>query len=180
MASNGIFRNINILKELTVASSDQILELYQPGWLNSLDVVNSAKYSGFLTSLRLTIDISSINELETIPSDELAAESTINANARETFRSNQKKCLSFYMKTFDTPLIKIVDLFLFNQRPFYYIDVIPYFTSSSTLDIAPDTQICVQVREVGNGILQNDDRILIFGTGIEESPIYDQSALTVE
>jgi hypothetical protein len=176
----GIFRNINIIKELNAASSDQILELYQPGWLNSLDVVNNAKYSGFLTSLRLTIDISSINELETIPSDVLASDATISANSKETFQSNQKKCVSFYMRSFDTPLIKVVDIYLFNQRPFYYVDVLPYFTSSTTLDIAPDTQICVQVREVGNGLLQNDDRVLILGTGIEESPTYDQSALRVE
>lgn len=180
MATPGIFRNVNIIKELNEASSNQIIELYQPGWLNSLDIVANAKYSGFITSLRLTIDINSINELETISSDVLASDETITANSKATFQGNQKKCLSFYMRTNDTPLIKIVDIYLFNQRPYYYVDVLKYFTSSSTLDVAPDTQICAQIKEVGNGLLQNSDRVLLLGTVIEESPIYDQSVLRVE
>lgn len=180
MATPGIFRNVNIIKELNAASSNQMIELYQPGWLNSLDIVANARYSGFITSLRLTIDVSSINELEPIASDILADDETITANGKATFQGNQKKCLSFYMRTNDIPLIKVVDIYLFNQRPYYYVDVLKYFTSSSTLDIAPDTQICVQVRDVGNGLLQNNDRVFLLGTVIEESPIYDQSVLNVE
>ncbi len=180
MANPGIFRNVNIIKELNASSGTDIIELYQPGWLNSLDVVNNAKYSGFITSLRLTIDITSINELEVIASDILADDETIAANTKATFQGNQKKCVTFYMRTSDTPLIKIVDVYLFNQRPYYYMDLLKYFTSSTTLDIAPDTQLCVQVRDVDNGLLLNDDRVLILGTVIEESPVYDQSVLTVE
>jgi hypothetical protein len=180
MATPGIFRNVNIIRELNSSNGSEIIELYQPGRLNALDVVNNARYSGFITSLRLTIDINSINELETISSDVLASDETIARNTKATFQGNQKKCLSFYMKTSDTPLIKIVDVYLFNQRPYYYIDLLKYFTSSATFDIAPDTQLCVQVNSQGNGLLQNDDRVLILGTCIEESPIYDQSILTIE
>lgn len=180
MANNGIFRNANIIKELNSGSSNEIIELYQPGTLNALDVVNNARYSGFVTSLRLTVDITSINELETISSDILANDETIAANTKATFNGNQKKCLSFYMRTSDTPLIKIVDVYLFNQRPYYYVDLLRFFTSSSTLDIAPDTQLCVQVSPLGNGLLENDDRVLILGTCIEESPVYDQNILTLE
>jgi hypothetical protein len=180
MATPGIFRNINIIKELNNTSGTEIIELYQPGRLNTLDIVNNARYSGFITSLRLTIDITSINELEVISSDILASDETIAANNKDTFNGNQKKCLSFYMRNSDTPLIKIVDVYLFNQRPYYYVDLLKYFTSSATLDIAPDTQLCVQVKDANNGLLQNNDRILILGTVIEESPVYDQSVLTVE
>ncbi|AUB36884.1 hypothetical protein COO91_02813 [Nostoc flagelliforme CCNUN1] len=118
--------------------------------------------------------------MEAISSDILASDETITANSKATFQGNQKKCLSFYMRTNDTPLIKIVDIYLFNQRPYYYVDVLKYFTSSSTLDVASDTQICAQIKEVGNGLLQNNDRILLLGTVIEESPVYDQSVLRVE
>ncbi|MCL6750062.1 hypothetical protein KBT16_03350, partial [Nostoc sp. CCCryo 231-06] len=115
-----------------------------------------------------------------ISSDILASDETVAANTKATFQGNQKKVLTFYMKTSNTPLIKIVDIYLFNQRPYYYIDLLKYFTSSATFDIAPDTQLCVQVKETGNGLLQNDDRILLLGTVIEESPVYDQSILVVE
>ncbi|MCL6755400.1 hypothetical protein KBT16_32235, partial [Nostoc sp. CCCryo 231-06] len=82
MANPGIFRNVNILHELNAGSGTEIIELYQPGWLNSLDVVSNAKYSGFMTSLRLTVDISSINELEAISSDILASDETVAANTK--------------------------------------------------------------------------------------------------
>lgn len=180
MAYPGIFRNINILKEINSSNGTDLIELYRPGLLNSLDVVSNLKYSGFLTSLRLTIDITSISELLTIPSDILASDERIAMNSRATFEGNQKKCLTFYMATSDTPLIKIVDVYLFNQRPYYYVDVLKYFTSATTFDIAPDAQLCAKITEAGNGILQNEDRILLLGTGIEESPVYDQSFLVAE
>ncbi|MDZ7970507.1 MAG: hypothetical protein RM368_37215 [Nostoc sp. DedSLP03] len=180
MANNGIFRNVNIIKELNAASGSSMIQLYQPGILNSLDIVNNARYSGFITSLRLTIDITSITELQSISNDILASDATIASNNKATFDGNQKKALSFYLQNLDTPLLKIMDVYLFNQRPYYYIDVLKYFTSSSTFDVAPDTQMFVQMTEVGNGLLLNNDRIIILGSAIEESPIYDQSFLSVE
>ncbi|MHC5737465.1 hypothetical protein [Nostoc sp.] len=180
MANPGIFRNVNIIKELNASTSTEMIELYQPGRLNSLDVVNNAKYSGFITSLRLTVDITSIDELEIVENDPLADDATIAANAKTTFNNNAKKCLSFFIGNSNTPLTKVVDIFIFNQRPFYYVSLLPYFTSASTLDVAPDSIIAIQQRDVNYGLLQDDDRILILGTVIEESPVYDQSVLTVE
>ena len=180
MASSGIFRNVNIIKELNAATGTQMIQIYQPGTLNALDVVNNARYSGFITSLRLTVDITSIDELEIVENDILADDATIAENAKSTFNNNAKKCLSFFIGNSDTPPIKVVDVFIFNQRPFYYVSLLPYFTSASTFDIAPDSIIAVQQHEVGYGLLQDDDRILILGTVIEESPVYDQSVLTVE
>lgn len=180
MGNTGIFRNVNIIKELNAATGTQMIELYQPGTLNALDVVNNARYSGFITSLRLTVDITSIDELEIVENDIMADDATIAENAKSTFNNNPKKCLSFFIGNSDTPPIKVVDVFIFNQRPFYYIDLLNYFTSASTFDIAPDSTIAVQQRDVGYGLLQDDDRILILGTVIEESPVYDQSILTVE
>lgn len=180
MGNPGIFRNVNILKELNASTGTEIIELYQPGRLNSLDVVANAKYSGFITSLRLTVDITSIDELEIVENDTLADDATIAANAKTTFNNNPKKCLSFFLTNSDTPPVKVVDVFIFNQRPFYYISLLPYFTSASTFDVAPDSIIAIQQRDVGYGLLQYDDRILILGTVIEESPVYDQSVLTVE
>lgn len=180
MANSGIFRNVNIIRELNAATGTQMIELYQPGTLNALDVVNNARYSGFITSLRLTVDITSIDELEVVRNDIMADDETIAENAKSTFNNNAKKCLSFFIGNSDTPPIKVVDVYIFNQRPFYYVSLLPYFTGASTFDVAPDSIMAVQQRDVGYGLLQDDDRILVLGTVIEESPVYDQSVLTVE
>ncbi len=180
MRNNGVFRNVNIIKEINAASQNEIIEIYKPGNLNSLDVVSNLRYSGFITSLRLTVELNSIDPLNTISSDILASDATIAANNQATFEGNHKKCIRFLMQNSDTPLVKVTDVYMFNQRPYYYIDMLRYFTSSATLDIAPDTQLYVQVIDVGNGFLQNDDRLLILGTVIEESPILNQSFLIVE
>ncbi|MBD2167120.1 hypothetical protein H6G04_22275 [Calothrix membranacea FACHB-236] len=165
----GVFRNVNILHELNAATGTSTIDLYQPGWLNPFDVNNGLKYSGFITSLRLTIDLPSIPELRVIDSDLLDSQTVIDSNTQETFNHNSKKCLSFYMKTAVTPPIKVVDVYLFNQRPFYYLDLLPYFTAAGTFDLAPDAMISCQIRDVGNGLLNDDDRLLILGTVVEES-----------
>ncbi|NEU77397.1 hypothetical protein PI95_034240 [Hassallia byssoidea VB512170] len=169
-SSRGIFRNVNILHEFNASTGTSIIDVYQPGWLNSLDVVNNAKYSGFVTSLRLTIDISSIKQMSVVESDILASSETVVSNNKETFNYNAKKCLSFYMKTANTPLIKIADAYLFNQRPYYYLDLINYFTSAGTFDVAPDAIIACQVVDVGYGLLQGNDRVMLLGCAVEESP----------
>jgi hypothetical protein len=176
-SSRGIFRNVNILHEFNASTGTEIVEVYQPGWLNAEDVVSNAKYSGFITSLRLTIDISSVSPMSIVESDVLDSNETVANNTKETFNYNAKKCLSFYMKTANTPLIKVADVFLFNQRPYYYLDLINYFTSAGTLDMAPDAIIACQVVDVGHGLLQGSDRVMLLGCAVEESP-YSETAST--
>lgn len=174
MASGkGIFRNINILREFNASSTTEIIDIYQPGWLNPYDIVTGAKYSGFITSLRLTIDISSIPQMQEISTDLLADDVTVNQAANETFSGNSKKCLTVYVRTNDTPMIKLVDLYLFNQRPYYYLDLVPYFTSAGTFDVAADTVISCGLSDIGDGLLQYNDRILLLGTVVEEAPSID-------
>ncbi|MCV3215690.1 hypothetical protein OGM63_19600 [Plectonema radiosum NIES-515] len=177
-SSRGIFRNVNILHEFNAGSGTQAIEVYQPGWLNYEDIVSNAKYSGFITSLRLTIDISSIDPISIVESDILATNDVVASNNKETFNCNAKKCLSFYMKTANTPLIKIADAYLFNQRPYYYLDLINYFTSAGTFDVAPDATIACQVVDVGYGLLQGTDRVMLLGCAVEESPYSEVAPIT--
>ena len=170
----GVFRNVNILQELNASTSTNVIDLYQPGWLNPYDVISTAKYSGFITSLRLTIDITSTSEMSVIQSDILDDAVTVSNNNKETFNGNPKKCLSFFIKTSTTPLIKVADVYLFNQRPYYYLDLINYFTSAGTFDVAPDTLIACQMKDVGYGLLSGNDRILLLGSVVEEAPQNNQ------
>jgi hypothetical protein len=152
-----VFRNVNILREINAGNTTEIVDFYQPGWLSPYDIQNGFKYSGFITSLRLTIDITSISPLIVIPVDSLASDSEISSATEETFTGNPKKCLTLYMRTNDTPLIKITEIFLFNQRPYYYVDLLPYLTSNGTFDIAPDAVLSYQMKDVGYGLLSSEE-----------------------
>ncbi len=176
MTAKGAFRNVNILHEFN-SSNPGMTELYTPGFLAPYDIESGLKYSAFITSLRLTIDITSIPELAVVTSDLLASDDTIIDNTKETFKGNAKKAITFYLKTSITPLIKIADIFLFNQRPYYYIDLIDYFTSAATFDMAPDAVIAAQQTDVGYGFLQATDRVLLIGSAVEEAPKYEPAAI---
>ncbi len=176
MSPKGVFRNVNILHEFN-PSNQGMIELYTPGFLAPYDIESGLKYSAFITSLRLTIDITSIPELAVVTSDLLADDDTIIENTKETFKGNAKKAITFYLKTSVTPLIKVAEIFLFNQRPYYYLDLIDYFTSAATFDMAPDATIAAQQTDVGYGILQGTDRVLLIGSAVEEAPKHEPAAI---
>ena len=46
--TRGVFRNINIIKEFNEGSTNQVVDIYQPGMLTPYDVVAGLKYSAFL------------------------------------------------------------------------------------------------------------------------------------
>ncbi|BAY16890.1 hypothetical protein NIES21_27240 [Anabaenopsis circularis NIES-21] len=174
-----IFRNVNVLREINAENTTEIVDFYQPGWLSPQDVQNNFRYSGFITSLRLTIDISSISSLVSIPVDSLATDTEIATATEETFTGNAKKCLCLYARTSNTPLIKIADIYLFNQRPYYYVDLLPYLTSNGTFDIAPDTILSYQIRDAGYGLLSGEDRVILLGTVVEEAPETNLETTTI-
>ncbi|AFY43755.1 hypothetical protein [Nostoc sp. PCC 7107] len=174
-----IFRNVNVLREINAENTTGVVDFYQPGWLSPEDVQNNFRYSGFITSLRLTIDITSISSLVSIPVDSLATDTEIATATEETFTGNAKKCLCFYARTSNTPLIKIADIYLFNQRPYYYVDLLPYLTSNGTFDIAPDTILSYQMRDAGYGLLSGDDRLILLGTVVEEAPETQLESTTI-
>lgn len=175
----GISRIVNVLAEITSINASTIFQVYQPGWLNPYDIVTTAKYSGYITSLRLTIEITSIPEMKIVAVDTLDSDDTIAEKKKETFNGNRKKCLRLWGSR-DGILIKISDIYLFNQQPFYYLDLIPYLTSAGSFDVGNDLIIFGQMIDVGDGLLFDVDRILILGSVFESASGFDQSTLSLE
>ncbi|MBD2503423.1 hypothetical protein [Anabaena azotica] len=165
-----IYRNINIIREFNASSQTEIFDIYQPGLISPTDIINSFRYSGFLTSLRLTVDITSIPEVRTIPVDIMAGDDEQAQANQETFNGNAKKCLRLYIRNSITPMVKVADAFLFNQRPYYYLSLINFFTDVGTFDVGNDTVISCGFTDIGNGLLMNEDRVLLLGTVIEKAP----------
>jgi hypothetical protein len=63
-SSNGFFRNVSIAQSLTLSSGSNVVQIYQPGTANPTSLADGVRYAGFITSLRLYVDISSIAEVQ--------------------------------------------------------------------------------------------------------------------
>jgi len=175
-SGESIFKNSNIIKEILPRHSSEIFDIYQPGMVSPYHhQFNHLRYSGYITSLRLTVDITSINELIQVPIDDLDSDETINQKTKDTFNNNPKKLLNIYLRNSTTPLTKVADIYLFNTRPYYYIDLLSYLTQSATFDVAPDSIVSMGISDIGDGVLGGLDRLLLLGTVIEEATKYSEA-----
>lgn len=180
MASEGVFRNVNIVTELNADNTTQALDIYTPGSINPYDIVSGVKYSGFITSLRLTVDISSVPELELPLDDPLDIEVDREAKEKEVIYNTPRKCISLYLRNSSSKSVLVGEILLFNRRPHYFVNLLKYFSDARTFDIASDTVITVQMKEIGYGLLQGNDRIAIIGSSVEEAPYLEPSSILIE
>jgi len=164
----GSFRNVNPLVSLSSNTNGQRITLYQPGTLNPATIKPDITYSGLITNLRVKIQIPTLGfdyilppQLDQSPEEYALALNAFDANA-------PKKGLNFYLETSLQPPQLLVQLYLFQRRPFYVIDALSYFTNSISLDLASDAKITVKSQDLGYGDLFTSDSIIIWGTAIEE------------
>lgn len=167
--SNGFFRNVNVLAEITPENQESPIDLYQPGTLNTGSLREGARYSGFITSLRLRIDIKSLPEID-LPVREIGA---TNQEYSERLRGvdlvSPKKRLHFFVRSSDRPAMKIASLSLFNRRPYYPLDVLTFLTDASTFDMASDAVLSAQTEDIGWGLLEDFDSLIFLGSAVEEA-----------
>jgi hypothetical protein len=180
MPNQGIFRNVNILVEFNESNTSEAIDIYTPGYINPYDIVLGVKYSGFITSLRATIDIDSVIELIPPKISSLDTDADIEAKRNETIEATPRKCIQFYLSNSNTKPTLVAEVLLFNRVPYYFIGLIKYFTDNVTFDVAPDTIITAQLKDVGYGLLEGTDRVVIVGTAIEEASYIESASLLVE
>lgn len=168
--SNGFFRNANILKQLDASTADSIVEIYQPGTLNLSSMAEDARYSGFITSLRLSVAITSIPEMQ-FPETEIGmGEGEINALLRAKEIVSPKIQLNLLLKSSNiTAPLKIGAVSLFNRAPYYTVDLLLYLTDAAAFDLASDCVLLMQLENVGYGLLEGIDRVAVFGSAVEEA-----------
>lgn len=166
----GVFRNFTILKELNINTTDYV-EIYKPNNPNLGVPGNTEIFSGFITSLRLNIFINSIPETIFPYPDPLDSQAEIQAELRNIQRSSPRKNIGLFLSTDTISYKKVADIILFNQKPYYYLDLLPYLTSSDSLDLAPNAALSMKVTTVGHGLLGLGDTLIVFGSALEESPI---------
>jgi hypothetical protein len=164
----GSFRNVNPLVRLRAINNDQTITVYQPGTLNPSTIKPDITYSGLITNLRVKVQISSLLQDYVIPpqGDMTPEEYALTLNQYDI--NSPKKGLNFYLETSLQSPVLLVQLYLFQRRPFYVIDALSYFTNSITLDLASDAKLTVKIQDLGWGGLMGTDEITIWGTAIEE------------
>lgn len=170
--AQGFFKNVNIIAEVNSSNKDSFVNFYTPG-TESNAAITGIKYSGFITSLRMIIDIKSIAELILPTGDTATTQEELDAHVKQTITLAPKKCVEFYLKNnnVENP-VKIGELWLFNRIPYYFVDLIRYFSSASTFDVAPETTLSVKFKNLGFGFLANTDKITIIGSVVEEASAY--------
>ncbi|MBD2090370.1 hypothetical protein H6F67_10940 [Microcoleus sp. FACHB-1515] len=166
--SSGFFRNTNILNRLTAATGTNPIEVYKPGTLSPQSIASGVRYSGFITSLRLNVDIRSISEFDYPVPGEDQSEGEVAAAVRDSESSSAKKQLNLLMRRDGADAVKVASLWLYNRRPYYSVDLLLYFTDAAAFDVASDTAILLQVESIGFGVLEGQDAIVIHGSAVEE------------
>lgn len=166
--NTGVFRNVNILTELTAASGNQLIQIYTPG---IAEVEGQAiGYSGFITSLRATVNIKSVAALVLPDTNPLDSQEKQRATQETAILASPKKCFSLYLQKGNENPILIGEILLFNRNPYYFVPLIRYLSDSTTFDCAFGTTISVQMKGIGYGLLEGNDRISIVGSSVEEAP----------
>jgi len=170
-ASSSISRNANILFTLDHTTTTRAIKLYQPGQVNPNDVFSSLRYSGFITALRMVVDITSIQPVDFPTPPVGATDEEVQSLALQLSATNPTKTLSIYLHNTYSGPVKVADISLFNRRPYYLNNLMPYLTDTDTFDVASDTVLSVQMRDTGNGLLSGSDRIVFIGSAVEETAV---------
>lgn len=166
--SNGFFRNVNILARLDTNTGSNRVPIYQPGTKNLPSALEGVRYSGFLTSLRLAVDITSIAEVSFPTIEPGMSDGEISALMAGISQSSPQKQLSLWLESSDSEAIRIAAVTLYNRRPYYSVDLLFYLTDAPAFDIASDAVLSLQIENAGFGLLQNQDQVTIIGSAVEE------------
>lgn len=162
-------RNVTLLQTFSSMSGSNLVQLYAPGFASPYDRVNVLKYYGFITSLRMKVDVNSIPESE-IPSLPLTDSRTERITAvRDLEWRSPRKEIEFYLKTSRSAWFPIFKVSLLNRIPYYQINLLPLFGDAVAFEVGNDARIAARITDAGYGLLNNSDSITIFGSAQEEA-----------
>jgi hypothetical protein len=148
--------------------NDSMQIIYQPSAISPFDRVQTLRFYGFITSLRMRVDINSMVEAD-IPNLDADTSRTERLTAlRDMEWKSPRKQISFFMKTARLDWQPVFDVSLMNRLPYYQVNLLPYLTDNISFDTSNDFLLGAQIVDVGYGKLSSTDRVLIFGSVREE------------
>lgn len=142
--------------------------IYQPSATSPYDRVQTLKFYGFITSLRMRCDINSIAEGDMPNLDADSSRMDRLLAMRDMEWKSARKQISFFIRTAQVDWQPIFDVSLLNRLPYYQVNLLPYFTDNISFDTSNDCLIGAQVTNAGFGLLEGTDRVTIYGSAREE------------
>lgn len=161
-------RSAQIIQSFNSASGNEVKVLYEPGLVTPWDVVPTTRYYGFVTDLRLKVDIDSIEEQELPELSVLSSKTERITAVRDMEWKAPRKELALYLEASGRQMVQIASLALLNRLPYYHVNLMPYFTDNGIYNVANDARILAQVIDVGYGLLAGNDNLVVFGSVKEE------------
>lgn len=150
------------------ANDSSMRIIYQPSAISPYDRVQTLRFYGFITSLRMKVDIQSINE-QNLPDLESDATRLERLTAlRDMEWKSARKQITFFLKTSNVPWQPIFDVSLINRLPYYSVNLLPYLTDNISFDTSNDCLIGAQITDAGYGLLEGADRVTLYGSVREE------------
>jgi hypothetical protein len=162
-------RNVSILKSFTSGSGTSMVQLYAPGSVTPWDRTATIRYYGFITSLRMKVDINSLPESQ-IPRIELTDDQTARITTiRDLEWKSARKQIDFFLKTSQISWQHIASISLLNRLPYYHVNLLQYLTDGSAFEVGNDTRLAARISDAGYGLLSTTDNVTIFGSCQEEA-----------
>ena len=122
--------------------------------------------SGFITTLKLTVNLNSIEEASFpyIPDD--TPPDVIQQILDEVATNTEFREILLFFKKGTGNWIERATIRIFNKEPYYDVPLIRFFSDANTIDVAEDFSLGIQVK-IGN-VLAGGDSILVWGSAVEE------------
>lgn len=161
-------RSAQILQRFTPTSSNQPRVIYEPGSVTPWDVVPITRYYGFITDLRMKVDIDSIVEQELPEISAISSKTERITAIRDMEWRSPRKEVELLLEGNGQDMIPIANISLVNRLPYYHVNLMPYFTDNGIFNVASDSRILARIVDAGYGLLEGTDDIVIFGSVKEE------------
>ncbi|MBD2095126.1 hypothetical protein H6F90_08155 [Trichocoleus sp. FACHB-591] len=134
-------RNVSILKSFTSGTGNSMVQLYAPSSVSKWDRTATIRYYGFITSLRLKVDINSLSESQ-IPRLDIIADRTERiTSVRDMEWKEPRKQIDFFLKTSQIDWTQIASISLLNRLPYYHVNLLHYLTDGSSFEVGNDTRV---------------------------------------
>lgn len=152
-----VMSNIAILDQIDSTNFTTVKQIYKP----------SVDHSGFITTLKLKIDLKSISSAEFPYIPDETPPDVLEQIFQELEATLTFKELHILLKKGSGAWVQRAKIRIFNKEPYYEVNLMPYFSDANTIDVAEDLSLGIQLKP-GDTLAGTIDTIGIFGTVVEE------------
>lgn len=150
------------------AAQNILFQINSSNYTNGIATIYNptSGHSGFVTTLRITINLNSIAEttFPHIPDDTPPA--VLEQILDEVAVNTEFKEITLFFKKGDGSWLERCPMKIFNKEPFYDVNLMRLFSDANTIDVAEDFSLGIQIK-AGN-TLTEEDKILVWGSVVEE------------